>query len=638
MITKLAPLCDTAPKIKKIIDLKDVSTHSAFSYSSILTFNAEVPRALGASAVVLRVFFDDTGVEKDFPLSFCETEFGVDKYSITVKLADWCGDDCSGLFYYEFLFLRGADTLFTNTANNVDFALSRKSAGCFRMLVYADSYSAPEWFSGGIMYHVFVDRFKRGEGDISLREDALINEDWDEGIPQYVKKQGDPLVNNMFFGGNLWGVIEELGYLSSLGVTVIYLSPIFKAYSNHKYDTGNYFEIDEMFGGESAFVALIKKAREYGIRIILDGVFNHTGDDSLYFDKYGKYGGVGAYSNSNSPFREWFSFRKYPEEYESWWGIKILPKLNHECDECREYFVGDGGVLQKYVKMGIGGWRLDVADELSDRFLYDMRKIVKNASNDEAILIGEVWENAADKIAYGRRRRYFRGGQLDSVMNYPLRNGILGFIQNADAMMLADTLKNIYSSYPKSVCDSLMNLLGTHDTERILTILGQSEQDRMTDEFEDNDVLAHKKMSPERYDAAVKLLKVAATIQYTVYGVPSVFYGDEAGLEGYHDPFCRKPYPWKKQNKDLLGYYRRLGQLRRNYDVFKTGEFRVLEAKDGFIAYERTLGKKRIVVIANVGKKAVYYPIENGYDLMGKKEYSGKVGVNRAKVILCDEV
>ncbi len=635
MITRLTPICSTTPRITKHLGGKDVSRQSAFRYSSKLTINAEVPRALGALAVGLRVLSDDTGAEKDFPLDFCGTELGVDLYSLEVSLEDWCSDGNSGLFYYEFLFLRGLDTLFTCTSNNVDFTLSRKSSGRFRMLVYEDNFAAPEWFAGGIMYHIFVDRFCCGEGKVQKRDDAVINEDWDNGIPQYAKKNGDHLENNMFFGGNLWGVIEKLPYLRDMGVSVIYLSPIFKAYSNHKYDTGNYLEVDGMFGGEEALLKLISEAGKHGMRIILDGVFNHTGDDSLYFDRYGKYGGVGAYSDPSSPYREWYSFWNYPEEYDSWWGIKILPKLNHDCDECREYFVGRGGVVQKYIDMGIGGWRLDVADELSDRFLDELRVTAKDASDGEAIIIGEVWENAADKIAYGKRRKYFRGGELDSVMNYPLRNGILGFIQNADSVMLSDTLTNIYASYPKSVCDSLMNLLGTHDTERILTILGQSEHDRMEDELADNDTLAYKRMSKDKYEKAVELLKVAATIQYTVYGVPSVFYGDEAGMEGYHDPFCRMPYPWGRENRDLQEYYKRLGQIRHGSAVFGTGEFRVLSSKDGFIAYERTLGDERVVVLANVGKREVSYAIDGGMDLMTGKAYDGRIGVNRARIILC---
>ncbi len=635
MITKLTPRGELLPRIRKTVSAKDASLLGAFEYGTKLDITVEAPRKLGASAVVLRVRCDDTGAERDIPLGFLHTEEGVDVYSTELDLGEWCGECCSGLFYYELLFLRGFDTLFTDSINNVDFNLSPHSARHFRLLVYEKGFKAPAWFSGGVMYHIFVDRFKRGEGEVDLsREDAFINEDWDCGIPQYPERRGDPLPNNVFFGGNLWGVAEKLDYLASLGITVIYLSPVFKAYSNHKYDTGNYLEIDPMFGGEKAFESLIAKAREKGIKIILDGVFNHTGDDSLYFDKYGKYGKTGAYSNENSPFRDWFCFRNYPDEYESWWGIDILPKLNLHREECREYLARE--VAEKYINMGIGGWRLDVADELPDAFLDELRSNVKRASDDEGIIIGEVWENAAEKMAYGHRRRYFRGRQLDSVMNYPLRNGILAFVRYGDAELLSDILKELYSSYPKTVCDSLMNILGTHDTERVLTLLGMSEREERGLSDMPNGLLSIKRLDDRACAVAVKKLKVASAIQYTVFGVPSVFYGDEAGLEGYHDPFCRMPYPWGREKDELVSHYTALGRLRREHSVFADGEFRILTAEDSFIAFERANENEKIVVLANMGNQCVEYSLCGKESLSGK-EYDGTVEPESVKIILCEK-
>ena len=570
MLTKLSLSADFTPRIIKKVDGKDASHRGAFPCGSKIEFTVETPRALGASAVVLRIA-EDGCHPNDIPLEFLKMENGVDIYTTVLDTEELCdARKENGLFYYEFLFLRGNDTLFTDTYNFVDYTLERSSGGKFILLIHTHDYDTPDWFKGRVMYHVFVDRFCRGEGEVESREDAILNDDWDNGIMQYPEKNGDKLANNMFFGGNLWGVAKKLDYLKELGVGVIYLSPIFKAYSNHKYDTGNYLEIDGMFGGEDAFVNLIEKAKEKDIRIILDGVFNHTGDDSLYFDRYEKYGRTGAYSNPNSPFRSWFRFRNYPDEYETWWGIQILPKLNHTVDDCRKYFTAKGGVAEKYIKMGIGGWRLDVADELSDAFLDEFRETVKQASDGDGIIIGEVWENAAEKIAYSRRRRYLRGAQLDSVMNYPLRNGILALLVDKDAQLLADILKSIYASYPKCVCDSLMNLLGTHDTERILTVLGNSGRD--TSEYS-NKELSVMRLSECDRKKGIALQKLAATVQYTVYGVPSVFYGDEAGVEGYHDPFCRKTFPWGNECKELLEHYRKLGEIRSDYSLFADGEF-----------------------------------------------------------------
>ena len=624
------------PKIIKTVNGTDASYQGAFAAYDDICFTVETPRRLGASAVVLRICKDGEG-DVDYPLTFTDTSEGVDIYSLTLNTKDLCGYGNSGLFFYEFLFLRGFDTLFTSTSNQVDFTLEKHSDRRFALTVYEKGFKTPDWFKGRVMYHVFVDRFAKGEGEVETRDDVIINEDWDNGTPQYAKKNGERLANNMFFGGNLWGVIEKLDYLKSLGVGVIYLSPIFKAYSNHKYDTGDYMKVDGMFGGDEAFRQLIKKAREKDIRIILDGVFNHTGDNSLYFDRYGEYGNTGAYSNPQSVFKDWYRFKKYPNEYETWWGIDILPKLNHENRKCREYFVGKGGVCEKYALEGIGGWRLDVADELPDSFLEDLRHTVGKASDDECVIIGEVWENAALKEAYGKRRSYFRGDQLDSVMNYPFRNGVKGYLLDGDAEFLGDVLKEIYSTYPREVCHALMNLLGTHDTERILTVLGEGNDKEFC---EDNDVFATKRLDSKQYKKGVALLKIASVIQYTVYGVPSVFYGDEAGLEGYHDPFCRRPYPWGRENTELLEHYRVLGKIRSTHSVFKDGEFSLELAEGGALAYSRYNGDERIVVLANVEDEELNYPLSSGaVDLLTGRPYGGKVKSGEAKIVLipCDE-
>ena len=630
MLTKLPLSVEIKPRITKKVDGKDASARGAFPCGSNIEFAVETPRALGASAVVLRIA-EDGCQHTDIPLQFKNTKNGTDVYVTVLDTASLCGGhNENGLFYYEFLFLRGNDTLFTNTYNFVDYTLERYSEGKFILLIHTQDYATPEWFKGRIMYHVFVDRFCKGEGKVGERDDVIINEDWDNGIMQYPEKNGDKLANNMFFGGNLWGVIEKLDYLKSLGVGVIYLSPIFKAYSNHKYDTGNYLEVDTMFGGDEAFESLIAKAKEKGIRIILDGVFNHTGDDSLYFDRYEKYGKTGAYSNPNSPFRNWFRFKSYPDEYETWWGIQILPKLNHTVDECRKYFTAIGGVADKYIKMGIGGWRLDVADELSDLFLDELRKTVKASSDGEGIIIGEVWENAVEKIAYSQRRRYLRGEQLDSVMNYPLRNGILALLIDKDAVMLSDILKSIYASYPKCVCDSLMNLLGTHDTERILTVLGDGGRD--VSEYSNRE-LSTKLLDRADREKGIALQKLAATVQYTVYGVPSVFYGDEAGIEGYHDPFCRKTFPWGREREELLSHYRCLGEIRNDYPLFVDGEFCVEYAEGAVIAYSRYEGENKITVIVNASDETIEYGSSNKVDLLTGKHYTGRLAPLSAAIL-----
>lgn len=614
--------CGLMPRITKYANGEDASVKGAFSLDTTLEICVECPRRLGFSAVVLRINKD--GEEsKDIALDFKTTKCGVDEYVTKLALdRELCGGE-DGLFYYEFLFLRGYETLFTSSVNNVDFELAEHSLDKFRLLVYSPDYKTPEWFWGGTMYQIFTDRFFCGEGEIGSRDDAVVNRDWYGGVRQYAEYPGAPVANNEFFGGNLWGIAEKLDYLKSLGVTVIYLNPIFEAYSSHKYDTGDYMKVDTMFGGEKALKNLIEKGKEQGIRIILDGVFNHTGSDSVYFNRYGKYDSIGAYQSEISDYKDWYLFKEFPNSYECWWNIEILPKLNPDCVACRDFLCNKGGVAEKYVKMGIGGWRLDVADELSNDFLDILRKTVKDASNGEGIIIGEVWENAADKIAYGKRRRYFRGKQLDSVMNYPVRNGILAFVTEGDSETFYNVLTELYSSYPETVCHSLMNSLGTHDTERILSVLGDKDIFELT-----NAELSTHKMNSTQRKRAVTRLMVASTLQYTVFGVPSVYYGDEAGLEGGHDPFCRQPFPWGNENQDLIAHYRKLGEIRREHTAFKDGKFKIISRQKGFIAYERYNEDENILVVANVGKSSKGCDLGcEVVDLLTGKAYKDRLSV-----------
>ncbi|MBR2445656.1 MAG: glycoside hydrolase family 13 protein [Clostridia bacterium] len=617
----------------------DVTRKSAFAYGAVIEVFLHVPRTLGESGVVLRGNRDGCG-DYDVPMTVYTQNETDTVYSVELDTkALCCPEQLSGLFYYEFLFLKGFDTMFTESINNVDFYLSRSSGARFRLLIFENTYHTPSWFGKGVMYHIFVDRFCRGQGPVGTRDDAEIDPDWENGVPQYAPYPGAPVSNNVFFGGNLWGVAEKLDYLESLGVKVIYLSPIFKAYSNHKYDTGDYEHVDPMFGGDDAFKHLLAQARKKGMRVVLDGVFNHTGDDSRYFNRYGKYKELGAYQSPTSPYADWYSFRSYPDEYDSWWGIPILPRLNHTTESCRKYFTGEQGIARKYVKMGIGGWRLDVADELSNEFLDEFRAAVKDESDGECVVIGEVWENAADKIAYSKRRRYLSGKQLDSVMNYPVRNGILDFIRYRDAEGLYHVLTELYSSYPEEVCHALMNLVGTHDTERIITMLGSSEEDL----DKSNDSLAAYRLSAEKRAEAMNLVKIAAALQYTVFGIPSLYYGDELGLEGARDPFCRMPMPWHDVDDpvraELLAYYQKLGELRTTHPALDGGSFEFLYHDESSIAFARRAGGREIVVVASRHEQTVTLPIKGEFeDLLCGTRGSGALRIEPDSVLILERI
>ena len=578
--------------ITKTVGGKECSSSGAFCISDTLKITLTIPRSMALvdpSMVICR-----DGQRDMTLLPFYEgLKDDSDLFTFTLNLEKMCDHEDDGLFYYEFRFAKDYKTLYTSSINNVEFYLSERPSRRFLLLVYEKGFTTPKKYYGTTMYHIFVDRFAKSGKKLPVRDDAVFREDWDTGIPEFAPYPGAPLKNNQFFGGSLYGVIEKLDYLESLSVNCIYLSPIFKAYSNHKYDTGDYSQIDEMFGGKEAFATLIRECKKRNINVILDGVFNHTGDDSLYFNRYGKYPSLGAYQSEKSPYSDWYHFMRFPNQYECWWGIEILPRLSHQSKACKDYFVGKGGICEKYINEGTGGWRLDVADELSDAFLDGLRKAVKSVDND-ALIIGEVWENAAEKVAYGTRRRYLRGKQLDSVMNYPVKNGIIDYVKGGDVNILYNTVTEIYSTYPRCVCDCLMNLLGTHDTERILTVLGGKSSEGLS-----NAELSTLRMNDGEKKYAISLLKIASALQYTLYGFPSVFYGDEAGLEGYRDPFCRMPYPWGNECLELVEHYKALGKIRKKYDVYNGGEFKVTAHDGGLFAFVREKNGQKLMTLAN---------------------------------------
>ena len=611
--------CDI--KIEKYINGKMASNKGTVPSGSTLRIELSLSRRLGDGGAVLRIQRDGEG-EWDIPFGFLRSERGTDVYSVEI-----C--PTKGLYFWEILLIRGNETLFINSVNQVDFELLPYSKSRFRLLAYDEAKRKPEWMYGRTIYQIFPDRFAKGSVETPVREDAEMSESWDSPITQYAKNPGDHLENNLFFGGSLWGIIEKLDYLESLGVGVIYLNPIFESYSNHKYDTGDYETVDAMFGGNEALECLIKEAEKRDIKIILDGVFNHTGSDSKYFNAKNRYDTVGACNSRGSRYYSWYNFTNYPYDYESWWGIKILPRLRHHNENCRRYFTGRDGIGERYIKLRGGGWRLAVADELSDDCLDEFRDAVKGASNGDAVIIGEVWENAVDKIAYGKRRRYFADSQLDSVMNYPLRNAILDFCSYGDARALYDTLTEIYASYPEHNANCLMNILGTHDTERIITRLASNLGESACIDIMSNTDKASLVLSESAYEKAKKILKIASAIQFTAYGLPSIYYGDEVGLDGATDPFCRKTFPWGREDGELLFHYRRLGEIRKTEKTLARGDFCAFMIGDSSLGFERKLDGETLITLASREKEPITVELDGEYtDLM-----DGKVYKNRLKLL-----
>ena len=578
----------------------------AFDNKETLTFTLFALREDGVSDPVMEIYRDDDGKTLTYPFAWQGSDFVEDRYALTLPLIEICAEgEVSGLFWYTVTFTspKGKCRLSCNPSSYQPvIAPAHWGYSAYQLTVFEArdgdtvgvASKAPDGFAGGMMYHIFVDRFAKG-GDVPLRADAILEEDWYNGIPQYADRPGGYVENNLFFGGTLWGVADKLDYLASLGVTVLYLSPIFEAYSNHKYDTGDYRKVDEMFGGDAAFDHLIAEAHKRGMKVILDGVFNHTGSDSRYFNRNGRYDEVGAYQSEDSPYYDWFDFEDYPDKYRCWWGIEILPAVTTKHPAYREFICGEDGVIRHYLRRGADGWRLDVADELDRTLLEDIYHAT-HAEKPDAPVYGEVWEDASNKIAYSTRRRYFRGHGLDAVMNYPLKEGVIDFIRTGCKDRLFEASAGLYAHYPKSTSDLLMNFLGTHDTERVLTVLGGMGEDGRT-----NDELAVAKMPPDVRRKAIELLKLAFTLVATLPGVPCVYYGDEAGMEGYHDPFNRMPYPWGREEQSLVAHYAALGKLRADHrELFGHGYLRVREhTPEGVFAFERWWNGERILVAVN---------------------------------------
>lgn len=458
----------------------------------------------------------------------------------------------------------------------------------YQITVHLEQAKTPRWLKEGVIYQIFVDRFYNGkcQAAVNSKTGAVLHLDWD-GPPYYIKdaKTGQ-IVFFDYFGGNLAGIRAKLPYLKELGVSILYFNPIFEANSNHKYDTGDYTKIDPMYGDEDEIALLCRECQEAGINIILDGVFSHTGSDSIYFNKNGRYQSLGAYQSVTSPYYPWYRFIKHPTQYESWWGIDSLPNVNELEPSFLDYIINDpDSVVAKWLKYGIKGWRLDVADELPDEFIRLLRRRIK-ALDANSILLGEVWEDASHKISYGAMRHYFGGEELDSVMNYPFREITLDFILGRkSARQMHDALCSLYENYPKEVFFSAMNLVGSHDVPRILTLLGEAPPAHLFSAYEQ----AQYRLSDKDYHKAVMRLKILLLWQMTFPGVPAIYYGDEAGVEGYSDPFNRGTYPWGKEDQELLFWYKKMIMIRNHNPVLKTGEWVSLYAQGDVYCYMRLI-------------------------------------------------
>ncbi len=544
---------------------------------------------------VKAVFEEDSGDIFTFSLSDDADSFKGEFYtkSAEIRLLE-------GLYFYSFsLQTKDGERHLLNIGRGIG-EFTPCDGFKWQLTVYDKEFKTPQWVKGGLIYQIFPDRFARAKSEQKIPKDRIIRDDW-SGKPFFKCSGKKRLIGTDFFGGNLNGITEKLPYIKSLGANIIYLNPIFESQSNHRYDTSNYLKVDPVLGNEKDFENLCNEAKKVGIKIILDGVFSHTGDDSIYFNAKGRYKNLGAFGSKRSPYFKWYTFSKFPNEYNCWWGIKTLPEVNETEESYLNFITGEGGVLEYWMKKGASGFRLDVADELPDKFLDALRKRVK-ATNHDGFIIGEVWEDATNKISYHKRRRFLRGKQLDSVMNYPFRKAILDFVMGGSGQSFTDSIMEICENYPKPALECVMNHIGTHDTPRAITVLSSvpAPSDRQSQ--------AGFKTTKEQYALGSLRLKAAALLSYTLPGIPSLYYGDEAGLTGFGDPFCRGTFPFGKEDLELTEFFKTLGAARKNSKAFLGTDLFFLHVTETCVVYKRSFKDSFAIVGVNNEDKEVTIP------------------------------
>jgi 4-alpha-glucanotransferase len=465
----------------------------------------------------------------------------------------------------------------------------------WQLTVYHRKASVPHWFGEGVTYQIFPDRFcrLRTPSPAGMIGNRRVHENWSDS-PDWRPDADGEIRNRDFFGGSLNGICSKLDRLESLSVTTLYLNPIFESASNHRYNTADYRKIDPMLGTEADFQRLCREAGWRGIHILLDGVFNHTGSQSRYFNADGYYPTAGAAQSRESPWYPWYHFTHWPDHYDSWWGIRTLPALVKENPDYIQFLAdAPDSVIRHWLRSGADGWRLDVADELPDELIQRIRSVMEE-EKPGSFLLGEVWEDGSNKISYSRRRRYLLGDETHGLMNYPFRTAALNWLRGGDAGDFREAMETLREHYPTPAFYSAMNFLGTHDTPRILTLLGT----RTVPETREERAVC--RLTPEEYRTGRALLKTAAVLLYAFPGSPSLFYGDEAGMQGFEDPFNRGPYPWGREDPELLDWYIRLGRLRREHACLRRGEIRYCWAQGPGLAFERCGENETILCALNV--------------------------------------
>ena len=540
-------------------------------------------RTGGFSEGMLIAYFESRNEERlEVPMEWKGMDGDRDVFGVVLDTGDYVG-----LVWYSFR-LMGLDG-------------RREELGPYQLTVYDGTDRVPGWFGEGMTYQIFPDRFRRSRipDPAGMVGGRTVHQDWNEA-PEYRPDHRGEVRNRDFFGGDFRGVLEKLPYLQDLGVETIYFCPVFEAPENHRYGTGDYEKIDPMLGTEEDFKVLCEAAHRLGMKVMLDGVFNHQGFVSRYFNGDGFYPEPGACQSQDSPYYKWYNFSHWPDKYESWWGIYSLPAVNESEPSYRDYiFGGENSIVRRWLKAGADAWRLDVAAELPDDFVHGIHQAARE-TDPNATIIGEVWEDGSTKIAYGVRRKHILGGHCDGLMNYPFRNSLLAYLMGGNAEDFRAAMETIRENYPPFAWRTAMNFLGTHDTPRILTLLGYGGDGQ----DHDKDWRAAYRMTDSQYLLGRTKLMLGALVLFAFPGSPTVYYGDEVGMEGFEDPFNRRTYPWGSEDQTLLDWYTALGKARKELPALRRGDLRWGQTQGRLLTFFRQGEGDQVLAAVNAGRKA----------------------------------
>lgn len=538
------------------------------------TYTLHVPCAFYCTTPYL-IYHRDGDAPSLFPLTKTNQENGYDVFSGTLSFSQ------SGTYFYYFDLYTEYRKLYRGQFGQA--YITTGEGECWQQTVYEADFTTSDTIKGGIFYQIFPDRFYEGNPTKKMPfRDRVYRED-KNGMPYFwPTEQADGYLNMDYYGGDLVGIQKKLPYLKSLGVTHLYLNPIFEAHANHRYNTADYKKVDPFLGTNEDFKVLCQMAKQQQIDIILDGVFSHTGADSVYFNREARYQSFGAWQGEDSPYRKWYDFSpNYPCGYRSWWGFDTLPEVNENDPSFRHFICGENGVIDYWLTLGASGFRLDVADELPDDFIAEIRKAVKRNGADK-YLLGEVWEDATTKWSYGTRRTYLLGNGLDSVMNYPFQTAVLSFLKGRSAEDTGEDILRICNNYPAPALHTAMNFLSTHDTVRAITALAGEDcanKDRYWQSVQT--------LSPSQYQKGIRSLRLGYAMIFTLPGIPSIYYGDEIGMQGYKDPFNRAYFNWDATETRMRDALITLAQIRHQCDAFIDGDFILQNAENGILQFER---------------------------------------------------